>query len=124
AERRPCGVVQSVLRWRPPGAITLPPGGSMFPLKDDNPTEIFPILTLAIIAACGAAWVLLQGAGLDESVLVDSVCALGAIPAEITRGAEGVVPLGPGYSCTLGGFTWEALFTSMFLHGSWMHLLG
>ena len=96
----------------------------MFPLKDDNPTEIFPIITVVFILACVAAWVLLQGAGLDERTLVDSVCALGAIPAELTGPGSGVVPLGPGYSCTLGGFTWSTLLTSMFLHGSWMHLIG
>jgi membrane associated rhomboid family serine protease len=30
---------------------------------------------------------------------------------------------GPG-PCRLGGFTWQALFSSMFLHASWMHLIG
>ena len=47
-----------------------------------------------------------------------SVCELGAIPGEITgRGAA----VG---DCRFGGLTWGALFTSMFLHGSWMHLIG
>ena len=91
----------------------------MFPLHDDNPTEMFPFVTLLIIGACGAAWVLLQGAGMSEEALVGSVCALGAIPAELTGRAA--APEGP---CRLGGLTWGALFSSMFLHGSWMHLIG
>jgi membrane associated rhomboid family serine protease len=97
----------------------------MFPLKDDNPTEIFPLFTLGIIAICVAVWVLAQGAGLDEEVLASSVCALGTIPGELTgRAGAGDVELAPGLRCSLGGLTWATLVTSMFLHGSWMHLLG
>jgi membrane associated rhomboid family serine protease len=95
----------------------------MIPIRDDNPTEMFPIITLGIIAACVATWVLVQGAGMDEQILINSVCAFGAIPAEIT----GRVDSGgfeQGVSCQLGGLTLGALFTSMFLHGSWMHLIG
>ena len=65
-----------------------------------------------------ATWLLVQGAGMSPQALVGSVCGLGAIPAEITgRG-------GPAGDCSFGGLTWQALFTSMFLHGSWMHLIG
>lgn len=89
----------------------------MIPLKDDNPTEILPIFTLLIIAACVGVWILVQGAGLSEGTLVASVCELGAIPAEITgRGAGG--------ECRFGGLGWSAVLSSMFLHGSWMHLIG
>jgi hypothetical protein len=78
----------------------------MFPLKDDNPTEIFPVVTLLLIAACLAAWWFLQGAGVSEVSLTDSVCALGAIPAEVT-GASAVRSINaqpspgrrPGSSC-------------------------
>jgi membrane associated rhomboid family serine protease len=89
----------------------------VIPLKDDNPTELTPYFTLALIAACSAVWVLIQGAGASEPRLVASVCELGAIPAEIT-GA------GAGGECRFGGLRWEALLSSMFLHGSWMHLIG
>lgn len=100
----------------------------MFPLYDDNPTEIFPIFTVAIMAVCVAVWVWVQGAGLSLPTLVGSVCEYGAIPAEITgsdpapveaRGARTAAP-----DCELGGLTWGALVSSMFLHGSWMHLIG
>ena len=91
----------------------------MFPLRDDNPTEIFPVITVLLIGATAAVWWLVQGAGLAQGPLMDSVCAFGAIPAEIT----GSQPEGPS-PCGLGGLTWEALLTSMFLHGGWMHLVG
>jgi membrane associated rhomboid family serine protease len=90
----------------------------MFPLYDDNPTEIFPLVTLFLMGACIAVWVYLQGAGMDPGTLEGSVCALGAIPAEVTGAGGG------GGPCNLGGLTWSALLTSMFLHGSWMHLIG
>jgi membrane associated rhomboid family serine protease len=93
----------------------------MFPLRDDNPTELIPIVTFALIGACLGVWVFIQGAGSDEAAYVASLCALGTLPAEVT-GA--VVPPGSGIGCQLGGLTWQTLFTSMFMHGSWMHLIG
>jgi membrane associated rhomboid family serine protease len=90
----------------------------VIPLKDDNPTEITPFFTMILIGACVAVWVLIQGAGASEPRLVASVCELGAIPAEITNSPD------TGGECRLGGLTWGALLTSMFLHGSWMHLIG
>lgn len=95
----------------------------MFPLYDDNPTEIFPFVTLLLIGACVGVWVFLQGAGMSEEALRGSVCALGAIPFEITGALGGSGGSGPS-PCPLGGLTLGALLTSMFLHGSWMHLIG
>jgi membrane associated rhomboid family serine protease len=97
----------------------------MFPLYDDNPTEIFPFVTLLLMGACVAVWILVQGGGFDERLLTGSVCAFGAIPGEITGALEGRVVSGSGGGpCALGGLTWSTLLTSMFLHGSWMHLVG
>lgn len=97
----------------------------MFPIKDDNPTELPPLITWAIIAACVAVWWWVQGAGFSDRHLATSVCSFGVIPAEVTGQARGVGPeLVEGVRCGFGGLTWGALFTSMFLHGSWMHLLG
>jgi membrane associated rhomboid family serine protease len=83
-------------------------------------------VTLAIIAANVAAWVLIQGAG-AQMPLVESVCNLGLIPGELT----GQLPPGTGFPVGEGlvcltdpGRQASHLLTSMFLHGSWMHLLG
>jgi len=97
---------------------------SVFPLRDENPTVITPIVTVVLIAANAAAWLFVQGAGTGERFLA-SLCAYGAIPGEIT-GAFALgdrVPLGPG-TCGIGGLAGSALVTSMFLHGGWFHLLG
>jgi membrane associated rhomboid family serine protease len=59
---------------------------------------------------------------MSEDVLIQSVCRFGAIPTEITGRAP--ADLEEGLACPRGGITFAALFTSMFLHGSWMHLLG
>ena len=95
----------------------------MFPLYDDNPTEIFPLVTLLIMGACVAIWVLVQGGGFSDLSLGGSVCTLGTIPAEITGRVAGEA-LSEGAPCRLGGLTWPTMITSMFLHGSWMHLIG
>jgi membrane associated rhomboid family serine protease len=96
----------------------------MFPLKDENPTELTPFVTVALIVANVAVWLLVQGAGMGER-FIDSLCQFGAVPAEITGaiGAGDAVRVGP-YLCPAGGLTVSALVTSMFLHGSWMHLIG
>jgi membrane associated rhomboid family serine protease len=96
----------------------------MFPLRDENPTEIVPIVTIAIIVLNVLVWLFLQSAGMGMRFL-ESICAYGAIPGEITgalaRGDS--VPLGPA-TCFIGGLSGWTLLTSMFLHGGWMHLIG
>jgi membrane associated rhomboid family serine protease len=98
----------------------------MFPLRDENPTVLTPFVTLALLALNVVVWVWIQGAGTSMEVLADSVCNFGAIPAEITGRAAGYtsVALGEGLTCRLGGLTGSAILTSMFLHGSWLHLIG
>jgi membrane associated rhomboid family serine protease len=115
--------------WRLPGSILLKwhiAEELVFPIYDDNPTEIFPIFTLGLIAATVFVWVYVQGAGLSLESLDTSICALGMIPVEITgQAAPGAgVRLGLDVVCRLGGLTWHALLTSVFLHGGWMHILG
>lgn len=96
----------------------------MFPLYDDNPTEILPLVTLLIVGVCIGMWILVQGGGFSESALTGSVCTLGAIPAEITGRLSGTGSFPGGAPCQLGGLAWPTMITSMFLHGSWMHLIG
>ena len=95
----------------------------MFPLYDDNPTEIFPLVTVLIMGLCVGVWVLIQGGGLSDPALAGSVCSFGTIPSEIT-GQMGAGGFSGGGPCSLGGLTWPTMVTSMFLHGSWLHLIG
>jgi membrane associated rhomboid family serine protease len=97
----------------------------MFPLRDENPTELVPLVTLLIIATNVLAWLLLQGAGAGQE-FISSLCAYGTIPGEITgRIPPGTtVALGPDHVCSTGGPTWATVVTSMFMHGGWGHLIG
>ena len=95
----------------------------MFPLKDENPTELTPIITFALLMANVAAWLLFQGAG-SPGTLEASVCTYGSIPAEITGALRATGGKGDELICSLGGLRWGALLTSMFMHGGWMHLIG
>ena len=98
----------------------------MFPYKDDNPTILTPVITLALIAITSLVWIVIQGAG-GQPALARSVCELGVIPGELLhRVPEGtVIPIGPQLGCALGtGGAWHTMVTSMFLHGGWFHLIG
>jgi len=98
----------------------------MFPYHDENKTQRTPYVTLALIAVNVLAWLLVQGAGAAVP-LARSVCAFGLIPGELTASlAPGTrFPMGEGLVClTDPGRQVENVITSMFLHGSWMHLLG
>jgi membrane associated rhomboid family serine protease len=87
----------------------------MIPLKDDSPSTHKPYVTLALIAACSLVflWQRLLDAGAERRV----VDALGAIPAVLLTDARLPHELEwiPRYGTPL---------TSLFLHGSWMHLGG
>jgi len=100
----------------------------MFPIGDENPTLRTPIVTYLLLATLLAVWILVQGAGFDEHALGASVCNLGLVPGELTHQARvGTgVPIGPGMACLVDREPINLLtpLTSMFLHGSWMHLLG
>jgi membrane associated rhomboid family serine protease len=87
----------------------------MIPLKDDNAPARKPVVTMAMIAACSAVFLWQQS--LDFAAQRRVVDALGAIPAVLLTDAR----LPPD-------LTWipryAAPFTSIFLHGGWLHLLG
>ncbi|HEX7049263.1 MAG TPA: rhomboid family intramembrane serine protease [Longimicrobiales bacterium] len=98
----------------------------MFPLRDENPTELTPYFTVMLIAVNVLAWVFIQGAGFDMATLHATVCRYGLIPAELTGRTHGYagIELAPGMACRFGGLTWSTLLTGIFLHGSWLHLIG
>ena len=87
----------------------------MIPLHDDNPTTIQPVVTIAFIAICVLAFLWQSSHGPQEQQQI--VYALGAIPAVLLQDAR----LAPELTWVPAGAT---VFTSMFLHGGWMHLIG
>jgi membrane associated rhomboid family serine protease len=87
----------------------------MIPLKDDSRPASKPIVTLSLILACTGAFLWQRSLNLAASR--EAVDALGAIPAVLLTDARLPAELQwiPRFASP---------FTSMFLHGGWMHLLG
>ena len=89
----------------------------MIPLKDDNPIKgkNSPIVTYGIIFFCVA--IFLSQMSLSESELRDFTYSYGLIPSvlmgidHLPNDLFKISPVG-------------TIFTSMFMHGSWMHLIG
>jgi rhomboid family protein len=99
---------------------------AMFPYRDENETQRTPYVTIIIIALNVLAWLVIERAGAPLA-LARAVCDLGLIPGELTGtlrpGTQ--FPMGEGLICiTDPGRQVSHVFTSMFLHGSWMHLIG
>lgn len=95
----------------------------ILPLKDINPTQRTPYVTIALIAANVVVFLyeLTQGHHVNQLI-----AAYGATPYELTHLTDLVgryqgVPVAhaPGPS-----FVWLTVFSSMFLHGGFMHLFG
>ena len=97
----------------------------MFPYRDDNPSILTPVVTVGLIAANLAIWIVFQGMGNEQRVAA-AVCELGLIPGDLLhRLPVGYsFPVSDGMSCVVeAGRAWETLITSMFLHGGWLHVL-
>ena len=97
----------------------------MIPYRDENSVERTPVITFAIIGLNVVAWLLVQGAG-SANPLAASVCNLGLIPGELTLRVEPGTgfEMGQGLVCAMdSGRQWSHVITSMFLHGSWMHII-
>ena len=87
----------------------------MIPLRDDNPTEITPVVTVITIVMC--VLVFLYEVSLPSQTNQAFVYMYGAIPAVVF----GHVQLPPELMSLPA---YGTLFSSMFLHGGWMHLIG
>lgn len=87
----------------------------MIPLHDDNPTRINPVVTIIVIVACVLVFVWQQFLEADAQQRL--VYSFGMIPAVLLEGH--VLP-----PELVSIPAWATLFTSMFLHGGWMHLIG
>jgi membrane associated rhomboid family serine protease len=85
----------------------------VLPLKDNVPTRTFPLVTVALIAANIAVWIWEWKTGVNKEVL-----HYGYYPCTLSHEClTGVVPPDrlPWY---------EGVFTSMFMHGGWVHIGG
>ena len=87
----------------------------MIPLKDDNPTNSRPIVSYGIIGFC--VLIFLAQIGLNEDELRDFTYSYGLIPSvlmgidQLPNDLNRISPVG-------------TIFTSMFMHGGWLHFLG
>ena len=99
----------------------------MIPIKDNIPTLHPPIVTYVVVGLCAAAWLIVQGAGVDMGKLIASVCNLGMVPGEITGNAPlgSGIQIAPGMACVVDDQAINTFtpLTSMFLHGSWGHII-
>jgi membrane associated rhomboid family serine protease len=84
----------------------------MIPLRDDNPASSSPVVTRALIGLNVLAFVveLMQGEALNE-FLRD----WGVVPGRLFASLSDI---------TSAPFELLTVFTSLFLHGGWLHLLG
>jgi membrane associated rhomboid family serine protease len=80
----------------------------VLPLRDNVPTRSLPVVTWLLIAVNAAVWVFYELPNLDRAVN-----ELAFHPCEVVR------------ECPVVGEDWPlTTLTSMFMHGSWSHLLG
>ena len=86
----------------------------MIPLHDDNPTATPPLLTVVLISTCVLAFFWQLSLGPQQARII---YALGVIPAVLF----GHLQLPEAIALVTPSAT---VFSSMFLHGGWMHLIG
>jgi membrane associated rhomboid family serine protease len=82
----------------------------MIPIRDHNPSRSFPIATLLIIALNVLVFVVELLAGDDLEVFFYTY---GLVPCALTGQCVGIPGSLP---------PWLTLFSSMFMHGGWMHI--
>ena len=87
----------------------------MIPLKDDNPTKARPIVSYGIIFC---VIIFLAQLGLSEIELREFTYSYGLIPS-VLNGYRSTTKRSFGKISPIG-----TIFTSMFMHGGWMHLIG
>lgn len=86
----------------------------MIPIHDDNPTRHFPLVTITLIVSCTLVFIWELTTSLPHEQII---YGLGVTPALLFNHAAHaehwqMLP------------AWMTIFTSMFMHGGWLHLLG
>jgi len=84
----------------------------MIPIYDDNPALGKPLLVVGIILTCIVVWFWQSGLGYQANNQI--IMGYGLTPAAFLGNMEQAGPLIPIFT----------LFTSMFMHGGFMHLAG
>ncbi len=87
----------------------------MIPLRDDNPTNSRPVISFSIIGFC--VIIFFAQLGLSDTELREFIFSYGLIPSVLMGIDE--LPIELFKISPIG-----TIFTSMFIHGGWMHLIG
>ncbi|MEM7100724.1 MAG: rhomboid family intramembrane serine protease [Pseudomonadota bacterium] len=98
----------------------------MFPIRDENPTVHTPVVTYMLIGMNLVVWGAVQGFG-NSDALAQSYCLYALIPGDLFNAvAQGTqFPVGDRWACAVTADSrTSTLFSSMFMHGGWFHLLG
>jgi len=91
----------------------------MIPIRDENPSGTFPIVTIALIATNVLVFLYEVSLGDQAGAFIGSY---GLVPASVWP--SGITGVGQGVSDAAGSPAFVTIFTSMFLHGGFMHILG
>lgn len=96
----------------------------MLPLRDDNPTRGTPVVTIALIALNVVAFLYEWAIGFNVATF-----RYGLIPMCLTHGvgieySGARLGLMPGQVVLNLQPAWLTIFTSMFMHANWLHILG
>ena len=97
----------------------------MLPLADDVPGRRAPILTILIIAAWVAMWIVSllrpdDGNVIDSSQALD--CRWGMVPDHFVHGTAATAD--PCAMLNMEHSRWLEVLTAQFLHASWWHIIG
>lgn len=93
----------------------------MIPIKDYNPTRHFPIITVLIIVINVLAFLQDRLTGHYEPMLVETARGMVRIN-HFVGGLSDTLALVPARLAAQPGSVWYHVFTSMFLHGNWLHI--
>lgn len=95
----------------------------MIPLHDENPTSTTPVVTIILIVANVVVFLMQSMVGLEQSIgmwaLVPNHLVHGVASAVIGQTQDGTIVRVPNLEPA-----WITVFTSMFMHGGWLHILG
>ncbi|QEC46942.1 rhomboid family intramembrane serine protease [Baekduia soli] len=100
----------------------------MFPIKDNIPTSRPAVVTIALIVLNTLAYFLWQKGGILHGPADKGVVDYGWIPYEIKHPGQQCIAQGGGIACGTGVHGQPSIvvtaLTSMFMHGSILHLAG